>query len=498
MQRKASPALAGVGKGSLTMMRDLFFIGFLGLCGFMGLRRPYIFIMLFCYVDIVMPQKVGYSLLSLVPLSLIMFGLAIGSWLLFDSKKGTRIDALQIVLGLLLFYCAMTTIFADFPEPALEKWAWVWKALLWAIFLPLTLRTKLRIETLVLVLVLSAGALAISGGMKTAFGGGGYGTLRILVQDNSGLFEGSIFSTVAIAIIPLILWLAKHGTIFKPSRYVWAFAICLTGACLLIPIGTQARTGLMCAALLVLLGLRDSKRRMAYIGTIAALGVVALPLVPAAFSSRMSTISNYQGDESASTRLAIWAWTWNYALDHPMGGGFMMFLQNEIQVDRVETQVSGGQVIKTVHPYTDRARAFHNSYFEMLGEQGFPGLALWLLLQITCVIRMEAIRRRYKAPAPGDAWISPLATALQSGHLVYMMGAMFVGIAFQPFIYMMIGLQIGLHTYLKRREEEAHWRPISGDIASRGFGTPATATAPFGASSPSTPETRNSGGWGVR
>ena len=476
------------------MMRDLFFIAFLGACGFLGLKRPYIFVMLFCYVDIVSPQRVGYSLLASLPLSLIMFALAIGTWLFFDNKKGTRIDILQGVLGLLLFYCAMTTIYADFPEAALEKWAWVWKALLWAMFLPLTLRTKLRIETLVLVLVLSAGTLAISGGMKTAFGGGGYGTLRILVQDNSGLFEGSIFSTVAIAIIPLILWLARYGTIFKPSPYVWTFAICLIGACLLIPIGTQARTGLVCAGLLVLLGLRDSKRRMTYIGIIAAMGVLALPLLPAAFSSRMGTISNYQSDESASTRIAVWSWTWNYALDHPMGGGFMMFLQNELQVDRVETEVSGDQVTQTVHPYTDRARAFHNSYFEMLGEQGFPGLILWLLLQITCLVRMEVVRRKYKLPKQEDLWVHPLASALQAGHIVYLTGAMFTGIAFQPFIYMLIALQIGLHTYLKRREQEARWQPIAADSTTiRRTDNPSFAQTPKPRA-----EAGNSGGWGTR
>lgn len=476
------------------MMRDLFFVAFLGACGFLGLKRPYIFVMLFCYVDIVSPQRVGYAVLATIPLSLIMFALAVGSWLFFDNKKGTRIDVLQGVLGVLLFYCAITTIYADFPEPALEKWAWVWKALVWAIFLPLTLRTKLRIETLVLVLVLSAGTLAISGGMKTAFGGGGYGTLRILVQDNSGLFEGSIFSTVAIAIIPLILWLARYGTIFKPSPFVWIFAICLTGACLLIPIGTQARTGLVCAALLVVLGLRDAKRRMAYIGIIAAMGVVALPFLPAAFSSRMSTISGYQADESASTRIAIWGWTWNHALDHPLGGGFMMFLQNEIQADRIETQVSGEQVTQTVHPYTDRARAFHNSYFEMLGEQGFPGLFLWLVLQITCLVRMERIRRKYKIPQQEDLWIRPLATALQAGHLVYLTGAMFTGIAFQPFIYMLIALQIGLHTYLKRREQEARWQPI----AASGTMTRRTDAPAFGQEPRPQTAPENSGGWRAR
>lgn len=445
-------------------MRDVFLLGFLLAILFLSLKRPFLLILTYCYVDIVAPQRLSFFLLNKAPLSLIVFGLAVVSWLVADSKKGTRFDHLQVVLLALLAYCGISTLNADFPVEALEKWSWVWKALLWSMFLPLALRTRLRIESLALVMVLSAGTLAIAGGLKTATGGSGYGSLQLLIDDNSGLFEGSIFSTVAIAIIPLILWLARHGTIYRTSIYVWGFAIALVFACLLIPVGTQARTGLVCAALLALLGLRDSKRRMAYIGGIAAVGLIALPLIPAAFSARMDTITNYQSDESASTRVAVWGWTWNYALDHPMGGGFEVYRQNRLQVNKVIVRNSGGQVTREIVPYTDRGRAFHNSYFEMLGEQGFPGLIIWLYLQTVCLIRMEKLRRRYRTCVFEDEWIRPLATALQAGHLVYLLGAMFVGIAFQPFIYMLIALQIGLHTYVKRREEEARWRPITVEV----------------------------------
>lgn len=445
-------------------MRDIFFLVFLLAILGMAIKRPYLFILTFCYVDIVAPQRLSFFLLNQVPLSLIVFGFAVGSWLIADRKQGMRLDHLQIVLLALMAYCGVSTLYADFPLEALDKWSWVWKALLWSMFLPLVLTTRLRIEALALTMVLSAGALAIAGGLKTATGGSGYGSLQLLLDDNSGLFEGSIFSTVAIAIIPLILWLARHGTIYPPSRYVWAFALALVFACLLIPIGTQARTGLVCAGLLALLGLRDSKHRMAYLGGIGALALIAVPLVPAAFSARMDTITNWQSDESASTRVAVWSWTWNYALDHPLGGGFEMYRANELQVTKTVTTEAGGVTSSERLPYTDRARAFHNSYFEMLGEQGFPGLALWLYLQITCLIRMEKLRRRYRNAVPENDWVRPLATALQGGQIVYLLGAMFVGIAFQPFIYMLIAMQISLWTYLKRREQEAKWRPIAHQL----------------------------------
>ncbi len=51
----------------------------------------------------------------------------------------------------------------------------MWKALAFAAFLPLTLRTRLRIESLLLFMILSAASIIIVGGIKTRRLGGGYG-----------------------------------------------------------------------------------------------------------------------------------------------------------------------------------------------------------------------------------------------------------------------------------------------------------------------------------
>jgi probable O-glycosylation ligase (exosortase A-associated) len=446
-----------------------------------ALRRPFLFIMLYAYVDIVAPQRLSYYLLNSIQLSLIAFAAALLGWMLADNKRDTRFDQLQLVILLLLGYCGMTTLGADFQEEAWMKWSWVWKALVFSLFLTLVLRTRLRIEAILTTLVLSCAALAISGGLKTALGGGGYGSLRLLLDDNSGLFEGSIFSMAAISIIPIIIWIAKHGTIFPReglwTKAIWAFAVCLIFACLLIPVGTQARTGLVCAAFLVIYYLRDSQRRALYISGIGIALMIALPLLPAAFADRMSTMQNVQSDESASTRLAVWKWTWDYALDHPFGGGFDAFRSNELRVDRVIVSGEGNSRSVRIEPYTDRARAYHNSYFEMLGEQGFPGLALWLYLHAVCLIRMERIRRRYKRDGGERAWISPLASALQASQLVYLLGSMFVGIAFQPFMFLILAAQIGLHGYLARREAEARWRPIVAQVGTAGTAQPGLVNA---------------------
>jgi probable O-glycosylation ligase (exosortase A-associated) len=450
-------------------MRDLVFIAFLLAVFGAGFRKPFIFVLAYVYIDNVSPQRLTYLLLNAVPISAIAFALCILGWALMDNKADSRFAPRQGLMLALLVWCFTTTKTADFPVEAAEKWEWVWKALAFAIFLPLTLRTRLRIEALLFFMIASAASIIIVGGIKTLGSGGGYGELNLMVTSNSGLYEGSTISTVAIAIIPLILWFAKHGTIVKPDWKVKGFCFAYVFACLLIPIGTSTRTGLLCIGLLALLMLRNTKRKFLYLGLLAGAGALAVPFLPAKFTGRMETIKTYKGDESASTRLAVWAWTWDYVKEHPLGGGFEMYRQNRIRLDLEATpgappvpgSAPGADAAATGPKVVyDKARAFHSAYFEMLGEQGWPGFLMWLGISIGGLLRMEVLRRRYRRPQPGEEWIAPLASALQSAHLCYLLGAAFIAIAFQPFVYMLVGAQIGLDTYLKRRRQEGAWRPM--------------------------------------
>ncbi|MFM5886362.1 MAG: DUF5935 domain-containing protein [Novosphingobium sp.] len=439
-------------------MLNLALTGVVALLFALGLRRPFVWVLAYLYIDILAPQKVSWGFLSAIPISLIAFILAFVGWAVLDDKADSRFSLRQGLILVLLVYCGMTTLSADFPLNAAEKWAWVWKALVFAIFLPLTLRTRLRIEAAALVMILSIGMIIIGGAIKTLAGGGGYGTLRLFVNDNSGLYEGSIISAVAIAVIPLIVWLMKHGTIFPSDWRVKLFGMALIFSCLLIPIGTQARTGLICIGLVALLPLRSAKRRLLYITLASLAALAAIPLLPASYTARMSTIENHASDRSASTRVEVWKWTLRYVGDHPFGGGFDAYRGNKIRVETRKVEGTAGNTTVEVGEAFDQARAYHSAYFEMLGEQGWPGLILWLWLMLSGLWQMERLRQRWKKrTGEGETWQAPLAEALQHSLLVYMAGSLFVGIAFQPFCYMLIGLQIGLWSYLKRIESQ---RPV--------------------------------------
>ncbi len=450
-------------------MIDLVFIGFIGFVLMLGLRRPFIWVMLYVYISILAPQKIGYGIIQSLQIALIAFAAAFAGWLLLDDKRGAKFTTRQALMLLLLLYCWWTTGNADFAENAATKWDWVWKALLFGIFLPLTLTTPKRLEGLAMTVVLAVGAIVISAGIKIVLGGGGYENKLFFVNDNSGIYESSTLATVAIALIPMIVWFMHHGTIFKPDWRVKLFGAGLIFASLLIPVGTEARTGLVCIAVLGLLALRDVKRRLTFLAAAGVLGMAALPFLPQSYYDRMATLGEVGGDESASTRLAVWEWTIDYASKNPFGGGFDAYRGNSFTYEMPVKEEVGNTTSVEFREVIDEGRAYHSAIFEMLGEQGYPGLAIWLVLHGLGIWQMERIRSRWRGrTAEGETWQAPMAQALQIASIIYIVGALFQGIAFQPIMLMIVGLQIAIYNLCKEHDsrkqvpEKGPRRPTRG------------------------------------
>jgi hypothetical protein len=69
-------------------VRDLAFVGFiLALLG-LGLKRPFLLVLAYVYVDTSRPQRLSYFLLNSISLSMIVAAFAVAGWLLADDKKG--------------------------------------------------------------------------------------------------------------------------------------------------------------------------------------------------------------------------------------------------------------------------------------------------------------------------------------------------------------------------------------------------------------------------
>src|SRR3546814_12770525 len=88
-------------------------------------------------------------------------------------------------------------------------------------------------------------------------------------------------------------------------------------------------------------------------------------------------------------------WTWDYAKENPFGGGFDAYIQNHVRVVKAETAYEPDNP-QEAEPsvYEEKSRAYHSSYFEMMGEQGYTGREMWRACQCIGLVQLELLRRR--------------------------------------------------------------------------------------------------------
>ncbi len=432
-------------------MRDAFILLMLVFLFGAACKRPFLMTLAYLYVDLVQPQQISYYLVNSVPISLIFGAAAVAFFLFFDDKRDLSFGRVQALMLLFLGWITITTFNAELGEQAWIKWDPAWKAIIFGVFLPFVLRTRQRIEAAVMFILLCVGSITITGGIKTLAGGGGYGTMSLLVDSNNGLYEGSTISAVAVALIPLILYAYSYNQIFPKRRITLLLSAGLIFSAALIPIGTEARTGLVCLAVLAIFLFLGAKRKLLFGAVGAVVAIASIPLLPDSFTGRMSTIQTYDEDNSASTRVAVWNWTLDFVKDHPFGGGFYAYKLNRIEVQTRRRVGEGSNMREETVTVVDEARAFHSSYFEVLGEHGYPGLLIFMTMLVAALLQLRGLYRRFRT-SDEDAWIAHLAKALGQTTIIYMCGSLFVGVAFQSTLYFLLGLAAALAQIAARRE----------------------------------------------
>lgn len=418
----------------------LVYIALLGI----GASAPFVLTLGYVWLDVFRPQAVAYSLLNGgLPIAMIMGAAALGGYFALDRRSPPRFSLVILLTLMLAVWVTLTCFWAEVPDQAWIKWDWAFKTILFSAFIPFVIRSRVQIEAFLLVFLFSLSANVIPFGAKTILSGGGYGQRLGLVSANAGLGEGATLATVCLMSIPIILALRKHSLIIPRN---WFTNLCYVGgAALLIvtAIGTFERTALVGLLVLAVMVWITSRKKL-LMGAVCA--VIALGVVfetSDAWNTRMSTITAGATDGSIGVRLAVWKWTYNYALQHPLGGGFDLYY-----IDSIDVPSDRPAGVETI-----AHRAFHSIYFEMLGEQGFVGLGMFLSIAGLSFLSLWGVIRRCKGN-PQLEWCADLAKALLSALTILMTCGAFIGIAFQPFLYYLFAITVSLREWVYRTEDE--------------------------------------------
>jgi probable O-glycosylation ligase (exosortase A-associated) len=184
----------------------------------------------------------------------------------------------------------------------------------------------------------------------------------------------------------------------------------------------------------------------------------------------MDTINAYEEDLSVKGRFNAWWMAYNLAKERPLvGGGF---------------EVSMPELFWLYAPDPEDLHAAHSVYFQALGEHGFVGLGLYLLLALSTwrtgswIIRNAGKREEYR-------WAYNLATMIQVSLIGFAVGGAFLSLLYFDVPYYLMAAMVATRILVEKELKEKATTAVvkkNTDISGQ-----------FGRMNPSQPTTPDSG-----
>jgi probable O-glycosylation ligase (exosortase A-associated) len=394
------------------------------------LRQPWIGILMFSWISYMNPHRYAWGFVRNFPVAMVVAVATFAGLMTTRDKNPLTKSPVTVVLLAFMVLFTFTTIVAINPGPAWLQWQKVMKILIMTFVTMILINSAMKLRYLLLVIAFSVGLIGLKGAIWVVKTGGAervYGPVGSFLSDNNDL---------ALALnmaLPLLLYLAKDD--YWPKWIRIGLRLCFVGS-VMATVFTYSRGGFLTLSFVGFLLLLKARYK-ALAGMSLALGILVLALVvPSKWTDRMESIENYEQDNSARGRLNAWMAAWNLAVARPLtGGGF-------------ETWVPS--VFAAYAPDPRNVRDVHSSYFEMLGEQGFIGLGLFLYLIVHCFLTIRMLKWRAKRD-PNLAWARHYPDMLEVSIGAYLVGGAFLGRAYFDLFYHIV-VAIDILTALARQK----------------------------------------------
>lgn len=381
-------------------------------------KRPYIGVLMWVWISVMNPHRLSWGFAYSFPFAAIIAATTLIGLVLTRDPKKLPITPVVVTLIVFTAWMAVSTMFA--LRPSTEMLQRVLKIMLMTCVTTMLIKTKEQVHLLIWTLVGSLGYYGIKGGIFTVLSGGSF---RVWGPAGSFIEGNNEVALALVTIIPMFYYLFLT-TANKWWRYFFVAAIVLCG---LAALGSYSRGALLAIAAMVAFLWLKSPKKMA-LGLIMAITIpAAVAFMPEQWSQRMDTIKEYQGDESAMGRINAWKMATNLALDRPLtGGGF---------------EIYDARTFARYAPNPADIHAAHSLYFQALGEHGFVGLGLYLLLGFlswrtgTRIIKQAAGR-------PDLKWAATLATMLQVSMVGFGTGGAFLSLLYFDVPYYLMAIMV--------------------------------------------------------
>jgi len=412
-------------------MRDLVVVGIVLIGALAALRRPWIGVLLWTWLSLMNPHRYTYGFAYDFPVAAIAAG-SILLGMLFTPLKTSPFNkgAGPIWLAIFMVWITVSWRMGLDPEADFSQWDKVMKIMVMILVAAMLIRTKEQIYAFMWVVAGSLALIGIKGGVFTVMHGGNY---RVWGPPGSFIEENNALALALVMTIPLLRFFHMQVQNKMGSRLLMVAMVLLAASAL----GSHSRGGLVAiAAMTGLMWWRGGKKSSSGV-LLLLIGFALVAFMPEQWSARMSTIEEYDTDNSSMGRIAAWWTAWNAAFHYPFGVGFDA-ARPELFIAYSPYQLQYGTPVA------------HSIYFQVLGHHGFIGLFIWLGMWVASWRTASAIRRDAKAQ-PEARWCSDLAGMLQVSMFGYFVGGAFLNLAYFDLPYNAMVILVLVRAWMQRK-----------------------------------------------
>lgn len=410
-------------------MRD-----FIVILGFMGLlplcfTRPFIGMLVWTWFTLMSPHREVYGFAQSFQFNaLIIMMTAIG--LLISSEKIRPILNKNTVWFLLWFAWTIITMQVSLaPQASYDYFMRIpFSLYIYTIFLILLINREERIISIVWMSVVSLGYYGVTLGLIGILKGGSnvgsnvFGPVGTLLEDRNHM------ALALCMIIPLIHYLITYTQRIFVKNILW----CTLFLNIIAILVSYSRGGWLCLIFVGSYYFYFVKNKILYIILIIiGLGAGTL-FMPDEWSQRMD-FKDVSKDQSLNGRFEAWSLITEIAKNNPlMGSGF---------------QSPQDPVIFAKYRYAtelDKPLAAHSIYFQVLGEHGFTGLFIFLMLIVFGFISNYKTRKMTKDNPKLD-WCRDLSNSLQVSLGTFCIGGAALSLAYFDIFHIILILSFSLN-----------------------------------------------------
>ncbi|MDB5791788.1 MAG: O-antigen polymerase protein [Massilia sp.] len=441
-------------------MRDLVMLSVLPFMLYFMARRPFIGAGMWIWTALFFPNAWVYGIAGNIRYNLLFTAVAVLSYLAVKHKPKIHLGALGAMVLLFFLWTTISTILTMAPpERSWDIWSRFAKVITLFVFVLLIIQKKLHVDFFLWCVVLSVGFYGDLEALKYLASGGGH-----KIEGFSGhvLGDRNELALAFVMTLPICYYLL--GEYGQRSRLIWLALLGTMALLAVAVIGTQSRGGFVALASFGAYLFIKTERKLPILLLMAVLAIGMSFFVSEEWMTRMNTLESANEDASFMGRVTAWKLSFILAMQNPLfGGGFKSLETFSVWTDLSRHFFSYEWFYTgTALPNPTKARAAHSIYFQVMGEHGFAGLAIFLACLASAFFKAASIARQAKQAVTAP-WIRRLATMLQLSIFTYALGGLALSFAYFELFYAIIALLIVLESRILPAVLASPMQALPGD-----------------------------------